>query len=108
MIDVTVYRDNENHYKGFRCSGHAGYAESGEDIVCSAVSVLVINTVNAIERLTDDPFEIGADEETGLIAVDFTGVPGHDTALLMDALVMGLQSVEEMHSDFVHFEIEEV
>ena len=28
--------------------------EEGQDIVCAAVSVLVINTVNAIEQFTDD------------------------------------------------------
>ena len=27
--------------------GHAGYAEEGQDIVCAAVSALVINTVNS-------------------------------------------------------------
>ena len=44
MISVTVYKDRNNHYTGFRCDGHAGYAELGEDIVCSAVSVLTLNT----------------------------------------------------------------
>ena len=44
MISVTVYKDKNNHYTGFRCDGHAEYAEPGEDIVCSAVSVLTLNT----------------------------------------------------------------
>ena len=36
--------------------GHAGYAEPGQDIVCAAVSALVINTINAIEAFTEDDF----------------------------------------------------
>ena len=67
MISVTVYKDKNNHYTGFRCDGHAEYAEPGEDIVCSAVSVLTLNTCNAIEALTEDAFSVGADQETGLI-----------------------------------------
>jgi uncharacterized protein YsxB (DUF464 family) len=108
MINVTVYRDNRHHYRGFRCEGHAGYADSGEDIVCSAVSVLVINTINAIEQLTEDAFEFGADPETGLIDLSFPEELHHDADLLMNAMVMGLASIEENYSDFIHFEIEEV
>ena len=32
MISVTVYKDRNNHYTGFRCDGHAEYAEPGEDM----------------------------------------------------------------------------
>ena len=72
MISVTVYKDKNNHYTGFRCDGHAEYAEPGEDIVCSAVSVLTLNTCNAIEALTEDAFSVGADQETGLVAFAFS------------------------------------
>ena len=108
MIHVTAYKDKNHHYSGFRCDGHAGYAEAGEDIVCSAVSVLVINTINAIDALTEDSFSVGADEESGLIDVDFPEPLSHDAVLLLDTMVMGLQSIEENHSEFIHFEIEEV
>ena len=53
MITITIYQNREQVAQGFRCIGHAGYANVGEDIVCSAVSVLVINTINSIEVYTD-------------------------------------------------------
>ncbi|MGN0203177.1 MAG: ribosomal-processing cysteine protease Prp [Coprococcus sp.] len=108
MINVTVYKDKNDHYRGFQCDGHAEYAEPGEDIVCSAVSVLVINTVNAIEQFTEDAFSVGADKESGLIDVDFPDTLSHDAALLVDTMIMGLQSIEETHGEFIHLEIEEV
>ena len=37
--------------------------DSGQDIVCAAVSVLVINTMNSIERFTDDETSCVSDEE---------------------------------------------
>ena len=43
MITITVKKRNGN-YLEFVSKGHAGYAEEGQDIVCAAVSVLVINT----------------------------------------------------------------
>ena len=53
MITITVKKRNGN-YLEFVSKGHAGYAEEGQDIVCAAVSVLVINTVNSLETFTDD------------------------------------------------------
>ncbi len=50
MITMTVFRSDTGIYQGFLCSGHAGFARAGRDIVCAAVSVLVINTVNSIEQ----------------------------------------------------------
>lgn len=52
MIEVTVYKTMRHEYAGFDMSGHAGYDDIGKDIVCAAVSVLVINTLNSIERFT--------------------------------------------------------
>ena len=61
MITITVKKRNGN-YLEFVSKGHAGYAEEGQDIVCAAVSVLVINTVNSLETFTDDQFEVQEDD----------------------------------------------
>ena len=53
---------------GFQTEGHAEYADPGQDIVCAAVSVLIINTMNAIELYTEDAFSVFSDEETGMIS----------------------------------------
>jgi hypothetical protein len=108
MIRVLILRDDHGHYKGFHIEGHAGYAGYGEDIVCSAVSVLAINTVNAIENFTEDAFTCIPDEETGLIRVDFPEELSHDAQLLVRTMVQGLVSMEESYSDHIHVEIKEV
>ena len=95
MIRVTVYKTERHEYVGFDVSGHAGYAESGEDIVCSAVSALVINAVNSIDRFTDDETSSVADEETGDIEFRFKGHPSHDARLLLDSMILGLEAIED-------------
>ncbi|WP_333683544.1 ribosomal-processing cysteine protease Prp, partial [Enterocloster lavalensis] len=60
MIQVTIFRDSEESgdvFTGVELSGHAGYAESGRDIVCAAVSALVLNMANSVEAFTEDGFE---------------------------------------------------
>ena len=46
MIKATIYKTGRHEYAGFDISGHAEYSESGSDIVCAAVSAIVINTIN--------------------------------------------------------------
>ena len=66
MIKITVYQNAKNEYVGFLTEGHAGYAPAGEDIVCAAVSMLVINTINSIEAFTQDEASVKADAERSI------------------------------------------
>ncbi len=77
------------------CSGHAGYADSGEDIVCSAISVLVINTINSLEVLTSTKMQVESNEESGRIDLLFTEDLKEDGILLMDSLMLGLKNVAD-------------
>ena len=78
MIKITIYKNQEEEYVGFQCKGHAGYDESGQDIVCAAVSILVLNTVNSIEKFTYDKFKCEAEDETGFIDFMFHSEPSSD------------------------------
>lgn len=53
MIVVSVRKD------GITVSGHAGYAETGKDIVCAGVTALVQGLVRSIESLTSDQIQYG-------------------------------------------------
>ncbi len=95
MIDVLIYTDPENEYVAFRMKGHAGYAEYGKDIVCSAVSVLVINTVNSIEEFCPDGFRYDMEEEKDIVTFEITTSPVSASAqLLLKSLVLGLNAIE--------------
>ena len=90
MIKVTVYKTVNHDYAGLDVLGHAGYSEAGSD-----VSVLVINTLNSIERFTSDKISLVSDEETGMIEFRFIRKPSHDAKLLFKSMVLGLQEIEE-------------
>ena len=92
MITVTIRR-RKGEYTGFSSEGHAGYADEGYDIFCAAVSVLTVNTVNAIERIAGDHVEDHS--ESGLVTCDFPDGLSHDGTVLMEAMVQGLQSIAE-------------
>ena len=108
MISVTIF-ENHKQVTGFRCIGHAGYAEAGSDIICAGVSTLVINTINSIEILTDSLFSVDTEEESGLIDFKFQGKADQDAELLIQSMVLGLQGIQNDYGDeYITLNIKEV
>ncbi len=104
MIKVTQYINKEDKIIGFKCSGHANYATKGQDIICSAVSVLVINTVNSIAEFTDDFISYSEDEESGIIDFTIDSHISNESELLLNSMFLGLQGIQESYgSDYITF-----
>ena len=98
MISVVISKHN-GEYKSFTFDGHAEYDDPGKDIVCAAVSVLVINTINSIERFTDDAFTTDFNEERGFIETRFTEPISEKSKLLMDSMLLGLDEIQKQYGD---------
>ena len=98
MTVVDIIRDKEGRYLGFECYGHADdNAQEGEDIICSAISMLVINTVNSLETLAGAQITYAWAEEGGDISCRFEAPPDEKAALLVDSMLLGLRSVRETY-----------
>ena len=109
MTKVTIYKNELNECVGFKVCEHAGYAKEGNDIVCSAISILTINTMNAIEQFTDVNFMQDVDEEECRIEFKINE-PTKETTLLLETMVLGLQTLEanEEYEDYIDLIFEEV
>ena len=92
MTTVVVFK-SKDCYKGFTCAGHAEFAESGKDIVCASISVLVINTLNAIEKFANERVEVTI--EDGVITCQFPNEINDKTKLLLDTMLLGLKDIEK-------------
>ena len=93
MIRISFRYDNTGCPTAFRCSGHAGYAARGRDIICASVSVLTINTVNSIEQFTDDVFDLETDEKSGYMSFSLKEQPSDEAKLLMRSLELGIRGI---------------
>ena len=106
MIKITVMK-HAGSYRGFVISGHAGYAEEGYDIICSAVSALSVTTVNAIDSLAHVFVE--ATQEDGYISCQFPNGINSEGTLLMDSMILGMQSIRESYGKkYIQVRFEEV
>jgi uncharacterized protein YsxB (DUF464 family) len=108
MITITIFQSHDK-VTGFRCIGHSGYAEAGSDIICAGVSALVINTINSIEALTSSTYQLDTEEASGLIEFELNEEADHDTALLIDFMILGLQGIQSDYgNDYIILDFKEV
>lgn len=109
MIRVTFYKNPDNITLRCILEGHAEYADKGEDIVCSAVSILFINTINCIEQLVGETYRMKQDEKKNRFDISFGTVPKHDTQLLLDTMEFGLVTIQKQYgSKFLKITLKEV
>ena len=78
--------------------GHAGYAKSGEDIVCAAASVLANNLVNSLKQLTDDKIEY--ENNIGLLDIRFKNLSDFGK-LLVDSFFIGICDIKSEYPGYI-------
>lgn len=72
MTQVTFFERN-GRYVGFEAEGHSGFAESGEDIVCAAVSAITLTALNGIESVAGARTDVNRNDDTGYLRVNLSG-----------------------------------
>ena len=95
MITAEIVRDTQGKIIGFTVENH------GESIVCAAVSMLVLNTVNSIELLTEDNFACDYNENGGYLKFSLTDPASrtYGIGILLDAMLLGLTSTRKEHPE---------
>lgn len=83
--------------KEITIKGHAGYDESGKDIVCAALSSIVITSINAIIRIDNEAIDY---EDKNGIKIE---VLKHDNIIdsLIDNLIDLLIELKEKYPKYI-------
>lgn len=109
MVSVCMlYQDRA--LVGFEASGHAGYGEEGNDIVCSAVSALTQTFAFGLKERLQLP--LGLSIEEGylycILGQDCTDAQLEQASILLDTLYLGLKSMEAAYGEYLSITEREV
>ena len=63
MTTIVFYK-TDGFYYGFEEQGHTGYGESGDDVLCAALSSMTMLIINAIEVSYASDVDYKIDEQT--------------------------------------------
>ena len=102
MTTVLLYRQTGSAITGYRVSGHTGFAPSGQDIVCSAVSFLSITCANALETVAGIRPDIVQQEgrlEVRVQAKDLNAKAG----TILSVLIQGMSDLTASYPSNVEF-----
>lgn len=104
MIRAEIDRESgTGRIVGFRVTGHALFAPSGNDIVCAGVSAVTVGTVNAAEAVLG--VELSARMEEGLLHVavpkGLSDSAAASLQLLLESMVVMLQSIEQSYGKHI-------
>ena len=108
MINIKFVREH-NKLVSFDISGHAGYADSGYDIICSAVSAISYTIANGITEVLsiEAPYEI----HDGFLNMDIgvcSSVDIEKSQVLLETMLLGFQSMKVNYGDYINLTVEEV
>ncbi|KLU63160.1 hypothetical protein CEB3_c04430 [Peptococcaceae bacterium CEB3] len=99
-LRFSVWLDSQGLIHGFELSGHAGFADPGEDVVCAGVSALSIAAVNGLEHFLSVPPQVR--EETGFLACSLGQVSGEELSRaqwILETLRLGLEGIRAAYGN---------
>ena len=108
MTDVTITRKN-NHIVEVVASGHTGYGEQGEDIVCAGISTLIQSSLLGLLQVAGINVKYTVNEQEGSLRFtlpqNLTDSERHDADVILNTLLCGLQDFYTEYSDYINLEV---
>lgn len=108
MTDVLVRRAPDGSITELRVTGHTGYAEAGEDIVCAGISALVVTCLIGLKRVARHPHEGRATAGRMYCRLLPGGTPesAARAQAILETIVLGLQDIARDYPEFVRVVVE--
>ena len=103
MINVLVIKKNQT-IKTIEATGHSGYAEHGEDIVCSAISTLMETLANGLTEVVKAKVDVKVDENIPHLSVTLMEDNQEKckyAQVLMNSVLLGIKGVAQEFSKFI-------
>ena len=103
MINVIVIKEKQT-IKTIEATGHSGYAEHGQDIVCSAVSCLMETLANGLTEVVRAETKVIFDENIPHLSVTLIETDKEkckSAQVLMQTTLLGLKGVADGYSKFI-------
>lgn len=96
MIKVKIIYKNKK-FESLEVSGHANFAPSGSDLVCSAVSAVLTGGFNNIK----DENSLSLKLDNGYASITSKGeITKHDE-IVIETIIVSLKTIEESYPKFI-------
>jgi len=110
MIKVIIYKAQGSEITGFKVTGHSGYGTYGNDIVCSAVSVLAQTALLGLLKVAEADVDYKIHEGYLACAIKDAGLDKKRVMCeaILETMYEGFKSIKESYIKYIDIVEEEV
>ncbi len=105
MIWAVFYRKGRQ-LCGFSVSGHAGYADAGEDVICAYVTSAVEMTANGITEIAKVSADVKVEDNQ--VSVSLPEHSAESAYCLIESLRLHLSELSQQYPKFIQLKYTEV
>lgn len=105
-MTTVIFQKQGDLLLGFKVKGHSGYAEEGEDIVCSAISSATIMAANTITEILNIKANLTVGD--GILELELPQNEAEKADAVMQGLLLHLNALKEQYSKYIKLNFSEV
>lgn len=106
---VEIRHSNDNNVFEMELKGHAGYAEIGQDIVCSAISILAYSLSEKLENMAYERNDMTSSymfcEGDSRITVEYEDTAKEIIEAVVDTILCGLAGLQSNYPDYIQITV---
>ena len=93
----------DDRITGFSVSGHSGYAEAGQDIICAAISAVVTMAEATINDVCGAKAKVRVKEEDARVTLTLPASCDEEESVqaVLAGMMLALISIAEDHPDYI-------
>ena len=108
MTRIVFYKQGEDFVR-IESNGHTGYAGSGEDIVCAAISALLQGAALGVRDVAGVRAKYRVNEEKGSLLLelpsDIGAAESHDCNVILETLLLSVSDIAKGYSEYIEVEV---
>lgn len=108
MVEITVKKDG-SFYSSVKISGHTGFAEHGQDIVCAGISTVVQTALLGLLKVAKIDVDYSFDEPNGQLEFTLpkklTEQQQNDAKIILDTMLVGVEDFLTEYNEFITLEV---
>lgn len=103
MIKITIKYQSTGEFISLRSEGHANSGPYGHDLVCAAVSGILLGGINALKGKN---YSLTNNEKKGILELCNIGEMSERDVTVIDTIILQLQAIERDNPKFIKISIE--
>ena len=108
MTKIKLFKSN-GYYVAFECSGHTGYGEEGEDILCATISGITQSVVLGLTKVLNIKIGLKRNDKKGHLKVelpkDIDSTQMREAQVLIGTLYESISDLIIGYSGYISMEV---